>query len=140
MKRFSVRAHLIILVMAAVLPVVVFSGWLALSISDERRGAVERELVDTARGLAAGVDRELNNTIGTLKILATSRNLENRDLSLFYGDARRRLETQRGWIAVSLAEPDGRRALNTLNPYGDPSEPMGERESFTRAVSSGSPR
>ena len=40
MKRFSVRAHLFILVIAAVLPVVVFSGWLALSISDERRGAV----------------------------------------------------------------------------------------------------
>src|SRR4030095_8224423 len=40
---------------------------------------------------------------------------------------------------VSLAEPDGRRVLNTLNPYGDPSEPMGERESFTRAVSSGLP-
>ena len=106
MKRFSVRAHLFILVIAAVLPVVVFSGWLALSISDERRGAVERELHDTARGLAAAVDRELNNTVGTLKILATSRNLERRDFSLFYADARRRLETQRGWLAVTLAEPE----------------------------------
>ena len=93
MKKFSVRAHLIILVMAAVLPVVVFSGWLALSISDERRGAVERELRDTARGLAAAVDRELNNTVGTLKILATSRNLERGDFPLFYEDARRRLQT-----------------------------------------------
>ena len=139
MKRFSVRAHLFILVIAAVLPVVVFSGWLALSISDERRGAVERELQDTARGLAAAVDRELNNTVGTLKILATSRNLERRDFPLFYADARRRLETQRGWLAVTLAEPDGRRVLNTLVPFGDPPEPVTERESFTRAVASGFP-
>ncbi len=139
MKKFSVRAHLIILVMAAVLPVVAFSGWLALSISDERRGAVERELRDTARGLAAAVDRELNNTVGTLKILATSRNLERGDFPVFYEDARRRLQTQRNWIAVTLAEPDGRRVLNTLVPYGDPAEPVGERESFARAVSSGLP-
>ena len=139
MKKFSVRAHLIILVMAAVLPVVVYSGWLALSVSDERRGAVERELRDTARGLAAAVDRELNNTVGTLKILATSRNLERADFPLFYEDARRRLQTQRNWIAVTLAEPDGRRVLNTLVPYGDPVEPTGERESFARAMSSGLP-
>jgi len=138
-KRFSVRAHLIILVLAAVLPVVVFSGWLALSISGERRHAVERELQDTARGLAAAVDRELNNTVGTLKILSGSRNLERRDFSLFYGDARRRVETQRGWMAVTLAEPDGRHILNSFIPYGDPPEPVGERESFARAVSSGLP-
>ena len=125
--------------MAAVLPVVVFSGWLALSISDERRGAVRRELQDTARGLAAAVDRELSNNVSTLKILATSRNLERGDFALFYGDARRRLETQRSWMAVTLAEPDGRRILNTFVPFGDPPEPVDERESFTRAVSSGLP-
>jgi len=135
----SVRDHLILLVMAAVLPVVVFGGWLALSISDERRSAVERELHDTARGLAASVDRELSNTVATLKILATSRNLERRDFSLFYADARRRLETQRSWMAVTLDEAGGRRVLNTWVPYGDPIEPMGERESFTRAISSGFP-
>src|SRR6185436_7051527 len=123
-QRISVRDHLILLVMAAVLPVVVFGGWLALSISDERRSAVEREL---------------NDTVATLKILATSRNLERRDFSLFYADARRRLETQRSWMAVTLDEAGGRRILNTWVPYGDPIEPMGERESFTRAISSGFP-
>ena len=49
-RRASVRAHLIVLVVAALLPMVIFTAWLTMSLSGERRAAIERELTDNRPG------------------------------------------------------------------------------------------
>ena len=78
------RAHLIVLVVAAVLPMVVFTAWLTMSLSGERRAGAERELADTARAVANNLDREISAAIGTLNILGMSRNLQVGDLARFH--------------------------------------------------------
>jgi PAS domain S-box-containing protein len=140
-RRFSVRAHLIVLALAAVLPMVVFTAWLAMSLSSERRSAVERETADSARAVANNIDRELTAVVGTLNILGMSRNLLAGDFVRFRDDAERRVAMQGHWIAVVLSDPSGREIMNTRRTFAADAEPVyeGDRESFTRAVTTGLP-
>jgi PAS domain S-box-containing protein len=140
-RRASVRAYLIALVVAALLPMVIFTAWLTLSVSGERRAGVEREVADTARAVANTLDREVSATIGALNILGTSQNLQAGDLVRFHEDARRRVAAQNHWLAVILTDPTGREVVNTLRPPGDRPGAVvqDDRESFVRAVSSGLP-
>jgi PAS domain S-box-containing protein len=136
-----VRAHLIVLVVAAVLPMVVFTAWLTMSLSGERRAGAERELADTSRAVANNLDREISAAIGTLNILGMSRNLLAGDLARFHDDAKRRVTSQSHWVAVVLSDGAGRELINTLRPPGDQSVSAGEgeRESLDRAIASGLP-
>ena len=140
-RRFSVRAHLIVLVLAAVLPMVVFTAWLSMSLSAERRSTVERETADSARAVANNIDRELTAVVGTLNILGMSRNLQAGDLVRFRDDAERRVTTQSHWIAVVLSNPSGREVMNTRRPIANDPDPVfeGDRESLTRAMKTGLP-
>ena len=140
-RRASVRAHLIVLVVAALLPMVIFTAWLTMSLSGERRTAIERELADSARAVANTLDREISSDIGTLALLGKSRNLYAGDLVRFREDAERRVTAESHWVAVTLADPSGREVLSTMRPADDPppeSVPS-ERASFARVVASGLP-
>jgi PAS domain S-box-containing protein len=140
-RRASVRAHLILLVVAALLPMVVFTAWLTMSLSAERRATVEREVADAARAVANTVDRELSADISTLTLLGQSRSLSASDLGRFRDDAQRHLTAQRHWIAVTLSDPDGRELLNTRRPADDvrAGPPEGERTGIARVVDTGLP-
>ena len=140
-RRPSVRAHLVVLVLAAVLPMVLFTAWLTMSLSSERRAAVERESRDTARAVANNIDRELSAVIATLNLLGMSRNLADGDLARFREDAARWVATQGHWRAVVLRDPEGRTLIDTRRPTGSraPEEPLEDRESLTRAATTGLP-
>jgi len=140
-RRFSVRAHLIVLVLAAVLPMVVFTAWLSMSLSAERRSTVERETADSARAVGNNIDRELAAVVGTLNILGMSRNLQAGDLVRFRDDAERRVTTQSHWIAVVLSDPSGRELMNTRRPLANHPDSVfeGDRESLIRATKTGLP-
>jgi PAS domain S-box-containing protein len=140
-RRASVRAHLIALVVAALLPMVVFTAWLTMSLSAERRATVERELADAARAVANTLDRELSDDISTLTLLGQSRSLSGGDLGRFRDDAQRYLAARRHWIAVTLADPDGRELLNTRRPADDvrTGPPESERAGIARVAEIGLP-
>ena len=140
-RRSSVRAHLVALVLAAVLPMVLFTAWLTLSLSGERRAAVERESQDTARAVANTIDRELSAIVATLHLLGMSRNLADGDLGRFREDAGRRVATQSQWRAVVLRDPEGRALIDTRRPAGAraTADSLEDRESLTRAIASGLP-
>jgi PAS domain S-box-containing protein len=141
LARPSLRAHLVVLVLAAVLPMVVFTAWLTANLSGERRAAVERESQDTARAVANNIDRQLSATIATLNLLGMSRNLLEGDLARFRDDAARRVTTQSQWRAVFLRDGDGRELMSTLRPRGETGSghPPSDRESMTRAIATGLP-
>jgi hypothetical protein len=56
---FSLRFHLIALVVVALVPLLLFSGWLITQQSKAERMAIEKHLLDTAKELAVDVDREV---------------------------------------------------------------------------------
>src|SRR5262245_59338952 len=75
--RLSIRAHLVVLVLAALLPVLLFATVLVVYRAREERAAIENGMRDTARALATAVDRELVSSITALRAFAASQHLES---------------------------------------------------------------
>jgi PAS domain S-box-containing protein len=137
--RLSIRAHLVVLVLAALLPVLLFATILVVYRAREERAAIEHGMRDTARALATAVDRELASSITALRAFAASQHLETHDLRTFYDDARRVVATHPNWVAVSLFAPGGGQLLSTLQALGTSLPPPLDGESFARVVSDGKP-
>jgi signal transduction histidine kinase/CheY-like chemotaxis protein len=114
----KLRSHLIILVLVAVLPLLVFSAILLGLAADSERDATERGLRATGRAMGTAVDHTLDNAIGALEVLGTSELLDAGDLPAFHAAAARVLEVQPGWLSVAVVDPTGRQRLNTLRPSG----------------------
>ncbi|HUF93685.1 MAG TPA: ATP-binding protein, partial [Candidatus Limnocylindria bacterium] len=133
-RRPSLRAHLVALVLLALVPVLVFSAGLVVAQARAERAAVENGLEDTARALAVAVDREVDGWITTLQALATSRDLEAGSLEAFHAQATRLLPTRSGWQAILLLDAEGRQLMNTLRPLGAPLPFSGDREAFREVV------
>jgi len=138
-RRLSIRAYLVVLVLAALLPVLLFATILVVYRAREERAAIEHGMRDTARALATAVDRELASSIIALRAFAASQHLETHDIRTFYDDARRVVATHPNWAAVSLFTPPGAQLLNTLHALGTALPPALDQESFDRLVGTGQP-
>jgi signal transduction histidine kinase len=138
-KTFPLRWHLVLLVLGTLLPVVVFGALVAHQLSNSERALAERRLVQSARDLATGIDREMSSTIRTLSALAASERLERGDLPGFHAEASRVARTQSFWRTVILLSPDGRQLMNTLRPWGAPLGSVNEPASLRRAVETRQP-
>jgi signal transduction histidine kinase len=114
----TLRSHLIMLVLVAVLPLLLFSAIVVGLAADSERDATERGLRATGRAVSSAVDHTLDNAIGALEVLATSELLDGGDLPGFHNVAARALEGQRGWLSVAVVDGAGRQVLNTLQPTG----------------------
>ena len=98
------------------------------------RAAAERRLAQSARDLAAVVDRETSGTFRTLSALGQSERLDRGDLAAFHEEARRVLTTQPTWLAVLLFAPDGRQVLDSSVPLGAPLSGASEPASLEREL------
>ena len=118
----KLRTNLITLVLAAIVPVVVFATVVVILLWRHDRDATEARLRNTARALALAVDREAMSTVTTLNALASSEHLDRPDLRAFHATARRALESQRGagWLTVLLISRDGDQILDAARPFGAP--------------------
>jgi len=80
----SVRTHLILLVLAAVLPLLIFGALMIWQHGQLRYAAVEQGMRDTARALSLAVDREIGASKAVLETLAQSSHLDASDFAGFY--------------------------------------------------------
>ena len=135
----KLRSHLIILVVAALLPVVIFAGVMIVVFSKHQQAVVERGLLDTARALSIAVDRELEASIEVLQTLATSQCLDSGDLKQCYDQAMRLLRSYRRWEAILLFEPSGQQIVNTRRPFGSPLPPIGTTDVIKEVVQTAKP-
>jgi signal transduction histidine kinase/ActR/RegA family two-component response regulator len=116
----SLRGHLVLLVVAAVLPGALLTGLIVRKTLKDNRAVLEHRLEDTARVDAAALDREFNATIRVLQALAQAPALDAGELQTFWSEARRVARTQPGWYAVILATPDSEVQLHSEMPFGTP--------------------
>jgi signal transduction histidine kinase/ActR/RegA family two-component response regulator len=116
----SLRSHLVLLVLGAVLPGALLTGLIVRRTLEQNRTVLENRLADTARVDAAALDREFNGTIRVLQTLAQSPSLDAGDLKTFWSEAHRAAGTQPGWYAVVLLTPDSELQLHSEVPFGDP--------------------
>ncbi len=116
----KLRTHLIILVIAALLPSLILAAIMLVYFNNQQRTAVEDGLVNTARALSLAVDRELETSISALQALGSSEHLERADFRQFYEQARRVLTTQKRWSTIILFDSSARQVFNLLRPFGSP--------------------
>ena len=134
-RTFSLRAHLLVLVVGTLVPALIVAGFLARRVVADNRESVEQRLLETARDEAALVDGEFAGTIRALQGLAQSDRLSVGDVRGFYSQAERLLRTQPIWTAVSLSTPDGQQIANTERPVGEQLPFVTDRESVLRVAS-----
>lgn len=114
--RLKVRSYLVVLVLAALFPVVTFAAIAIVRLADLERATSEQAMREMARALSLAVDRELTGARSALLFLAVSPRLRSGDLESFHRQAADAL-TLRG-ASIVLAEPSGRERLNTARPFG----------------------
>ncbi len=117
------RAGLVLLVVAALLPVLVFAGWMVLRMAQTQSAAIRQSGQDLTRTLAVAVDRELTAVAVALQALTSSHHLETGDLAAFHrqaGAVLRHQNIQRDGNHIVLCDADGQQLVNTRRPFGDP--------------------
>ncbi len=137
--RMTLRSHLIMLVLVAVLPLLLFSAIVVGLAADSERDATERGLRATTHAVGTAVDHALDNAVGALQVLATSDLLDAGDLQTFHGVAVRALEGQRGWLSVAVVDQRGRQLLNTLRPSGSTLPPPADPALVTAVLARRTP-
>jgi PAS domain S-box-containing protein len=101
------RRHLLLLVLAAMVPVLVYATVMVVAFGRGERASTERGLRGTTRALTLAVDREIETSIKALEALAASLHLDIDDYNMFERHAGRVLPTQPGWRAVILTDERG---------------------------------
>src|SRR6266446_4577904 len=107
------RRRLFLLAAAGIVPLVVMSGIGLYALAQQQRIQAERIGLELARALATAVDAELRSSMSVVQSLATSIALDGNDRSGFRERAQRVLATQPSWAAVFLADPSGKRLVDT---------------------------
>ena len=114
--RLRVRSYLVVLVLAALLPVVIFAAVAIVRLARLERATSEQGMRETARALSLAIDRELASARAALLFLVVSPHLRAGELELFHRQALDALSL-RG-TAIALAELSGRELFNTQHPTG----------------------
>jgi signal transduction histidine kinase/CheY-like chemotaxis protein len=130
---------LIVLIIGTLLPALALAAVLVQRVVDDKRQAVEQQLLETARAEAAVVDAELSGTIRALQALAQSERLSTGDFAAFYDEASRLQATQSSWYVLILHAPDGRAMVHTGYRFGTTLPDIVDKESFGDVVKKGQP-
>src|SRR5580765_1946973 len=128
------RRRLFLVVAAAIVPLAVMALLGLLALLREERQQAERTGIEITRALGTAVDAELRRSVSVLELLAGSPLLDRGDLPQFAQLVQRALAVRRFWLAVNLAEPEGRQLMNSQFAPGQPLPGIVERASFDLLV------
>jgi PAS domain S-box-containing protein len=135
-----IRSHLVILVLAAVLPILAFSAVMTAVFWKQQRAAFDERFLDRVRGLTIALDRELEGHIRALEILSESSALRAGDIRGFYDRAERARDRQKMWSNIILLDADSARQLMNLRlPLGMPLPLTPDKASLEAVIQSGGP-
>jgi two-component sensor histidine kinase/PAS domain-containing protein len=116
LPRLSARFHLLLLIIAVVVPVWLFAAYLLVQFAFNERTRFEREAQQVARQVALVVEGELDSLLNVLKGLSKSTALTEGDLAALHAEARRLVA---GTDRVIILRDLGRtQLLNSQLPYG----------------------
>lgn len=135
----KLRSHLIVLVVAALLPLLIFAVVMIVLFDRQQRASVETRMIETARALSLAVDREVTGWTGTLEGLGASKQLDSGNLRAFYEEAQRVLKAREGWNNILLADSKGRQLLNLHRPLGAPLPSVRDLEQFQETIRTARP-
>ena len=136
----SLRTGLMLLVMAAMLPMLAFAGWTVARMAEAQSAAIERSGQDLARTLTVAIDRELTAMTTALQVLSHSQFLEAEDYAGLHRratDVLRNKDIRREGIHIVLTDAQGQQLVSTRRPYGEPLPRTAVPGLIRRAVDTG---
>ncbi|MGT2482178.1 ATP-binding protein (plasmid) [Methylobacterium oryzae CBMB20] len=135
------RRGLVLLTLAALLPLVLLSGGLSFLLLRQEQTAMRSEAVHQVEQMLASVDRELFTQIELLKVLAQSPMLdaEQPNLAAFHDLAERFQGQLPLWHRIILADTDSHMLVRTGYPFGTPLPPLVDEKSYRRVLDTGKP-
>ena len=116
--RISMRGYLILLVLSAFLPVVVFAGLVFSRYYTSELHRIEQDLLADARKLALIVDRDLAGLQSTLQAFSIDRVISLKDYAALYQQALK-IRDFTG-VNILLRDVSGQQLMNTRVPWGAP--------------------
>ncbi|MGH7278355.1 MAG: hybrid sensor histidine kinase/response regulator [Candidatus Rokuibacteriota bacterium] len=115
---WTLRAHLIALVIAAILPISVFAAAAVVFQWHQQRDESTASLGETVDATLLAVEGELESAVTILEAMAASRPLTSGNVREFYAEAGAMLPTHRGWRTIILIAPAGDQIFNLRAPIG----------------------
>jgi len=137
--RFSLRARLMMLVIASVVPLVAFT--LARGYLDYQNAVADagHKTLELAHSLALSVEKQQQSRIAVLEVLAMSNALRRGDFDVFRARADAVVAKQFPGSNIVLLREDGTQILNTLVPPGAPLPQRPNIEATKQVFATGSP-
>jgi signal transduction histidine kinase/ActR/RegA family two-component response regulator len=120
MTRRPLRAYLLWLVLATLLPGVVGASLLFIHQYEKSRSQFERNTMQTVRALVHTVDSKLLQAQAIAQTLSTFDALHNGDFARAHHQARVALQLAGGDMNAVLRDRSGQQIFNTVRPYGAP--------------------
>jgi len=134
------RWHLLGLIVAAVVPVLLFSAAMIYKVADQQRASLKSEIEDVTEILTREVDSQLLQTIAALEVLAASSALAADDLKAFYVLAQRVLKAHPAWANIALTGPQAEHLANLRLPFGAPLPELLNQAVYLEAARSQQPQ
>lgn len=113
----NIRSQLAGLMLAAVLPVWILSGWLVFHAYSVKRSQVASTMQASARDLAMLVDRDLASVQAALQALATSPAFAAGDFKAVHGQVMELLKSYPG-ADIIVADRSSQQVVNSARPLG----------------------
>jgi len=105
----KIRWHLVLLVCAALLPVLIFVSVLTGLFWSQQRATLDQGYLEGVRGLTLALEAEISASVHTLQALALSPELDTQSPSRFSNTLSRVLSEQKRWSTIALVDSFGKR-------------------------------
>jgi signal transduction histidine kinase/ActR/RegA family two-component response regulator len=133
------RTHLLLLIVTALVPVILFSAGMMFVHAERERSALHARLEENAAQLAALVNSQLKQTVAGLQTLGRSDALTHHDLRAFHALAGRLVRANQQWENLHLLSPGGEQLINAGMPFGTALPPLNRPDLPAKAAESRQP-
>jgi len=137
----SLRIRLVALVAAALVPALLFDGWLTMQSARTERTQLERNADNKVKEVIVDIDHEIASAKAMLIALASSEALQSQDFERFHRQSTE-VARQLGVQIVLRDVPSGRQIVNTIINWGEPlpnTTPLESATAMREALESGKP-
>ncbi|MBT9369098.1 cache domain-containing protein [Rhizobium sp. CSW-27] len=130
----SISVYLVALAAVIAVPLIAFVIFLMLRLEAQQRDTLNADTQEDASTIARTIERELRDAATTLRLIATSPELETGDLAAFHARTQTSLRASNRYVL--LVDRDGRQKLNTRVSYGQPLLPMANMDGLQSVLAS----
>lgn len=136
-KKYSIRRHLLGLVLITVIPVLFFCVVLIARVADDRSKEMNANYRASAQSTRVVFDQQILSVISSLKILAEVEDFNPDVIQHFHLRLRRYVENQKVIQSIALVDTRGVQVFNSSASYGHKLSPLKSENYFQEMLQSG---